>query len=303
VIAISRTSGVDTWRQRRFDVICAGEVLWSATVGDTPTSPVTPGAPLGLRPGGGALNAAVALSQRGLRVGLAAALGDDAHGRALVARVRAAGIDAGGVTLSSERANLVFVDAAGDAARVVPFRAEDEPPFAVPAGWAADVLLLSGLSPALAPAASRCKAARAARRAGSLVVVDVNARRRAWAGYDPRAIQAVLREADVVRCSTEDLAGLGIDEAKARAAMRPEATLVLTHGAGPARALGPFGEVVVSPREVRRQAAGGAGDVFTAALCAELARRGDPGSDRPSLWDRALRRGHEAALERLSAAR
>jgi 2-dehydro-3-deoxygluconokinase len=46
----------------------------------------------------------------------------------------------------------------------------------------------------------------------------------------------------------------------------------------------------------------GAGDAFTAAICLELARAGDPGADRPDRWDRALRRGHAAAGARIARA-
>ncbi len=195
-----------------------------------------------------------------------------------------------------------MVEPAGEGRRVLRFRPEDEPPVAVPAAWEARVLLLSGLSPALAYAAELCRAARAARRAGTMVVVDVNARRHAWAGQDPRAIRALLGEADVVRCSRADLAALGVDEAAMRAAARRGAVIVMTGGPGAAWATGPFGELAQVPRVVARVCPPGAGDAFTAAICAELARAGDPGADRADRWDRALRRGHAAAGARILGA-
>ena len=281
-------------RAASFDVICAGEALWD--VGE-----LGPGArpSLRLRPSGGAVNAAVALARIGLRVGLAATLADDALGRSLLAKVAAAGVDTGGVLLATPRAQLVVASAAGAAHRLMGVRTEEQQAVVVPEGWAAPVLLLSGLSPALAHAASFCKAARAARRAGTIVVVDVNARRHTWAGWDPRTIRALLQETDVVRCSTEDLAALGIDEATVRAGMRPSAALVLTRGPGAARASGPFGEIARAPQRTAPKHAAGVGDVFTAAICAELARAGDRSASLPDLWDRALSRGHAAAGARM----
>ncbi|MFT3769169.1 MAG: PfkB family carbohydrate kinase [Minicystis sp.] len=274
---------------RSFDVICAGEALshLAATGGGIARD----AASLRLRPGGGAVNAALALARQGLRVGLATAIGDDSFGRALFDRIAEAGVDVGGVALVP-RAGLVFVQ--GDAGRVVCYR-EEAPPLAVPAAWSARVLLLSGLSPAVAYGATICKAARAARRAGTIVVIDVNARWHLWAGHDPRAIQSVLREADVVRCSAQDLAALGVDAATVRAALRPDAVLVTSNAAGSAWASGPFGEVAPAPGTAGALRATGSGDVFTAAICAELARAGHPGEARPELWDRALQRGHAAA--------
>ncbi|MFO0759587.1 MAG: PfkB family carbohydrate kinase [Byssovorax sp.] len=270
-----------------FDVICAGEALWDLAHPD--------GASLRLRPGGGAVNAAVALARSGLRVGLAAALADNAPGRALLAKVAAAGVDVRGVALVPARTGLVVLEGTGGAQHMIAHRAEDELPVSIPDGWAAPVLLLSGVSPALAPIAGLCRAARAARRAGTTVVVDLNARWRLWAGRDPRTLHALLREADVVRCSLADLFGLQIDDAQVRAVMRPSSALVLTQGAGAARAVGPFGEIVLSPPVVATTTAAGVGDAFTAAICAEIARAGDHGPERPDLWTRAIQRGHLAA--------
>lgn len=273
------------------DVICAGEALWDlAPPGGTS---------LRFRPGGGAVNAAVLLARSGLRVGLAAALGDDAPGRALLAKVTAAGVDVGGVALIPARTRLIVLEDTGGARHMVTHRAEDELPVSVPEGWAAPVLLLSGISPALAPIAGLCRAARAARRAGTIVVVDLNVRWHLWAGCDPRTLHALLREADVVRCSAADLAGLRIEDAQVRAVMRPSAVLMLTQGAGAARATGPFGEIARSPPVVTKTRAARAGDAFTAAICAEIARAGHHGPDRPDLWVRAIHRGHAAAAAKI----
>jgi sugar/nucleoside kinase (ribokinase family) len=279
---------------RTFDVLCAGEALWSLSApGGALEARSTS---LHLRPGGGALNAALALARLGLRVGLATALGDDTFGRALCGRIAAAGVDVGGVVFGPPRTGLVFVQGSGEARQVVSFR-EDEQPLTVPAAWAGQVLLLSGLSPVVSHGAALVKAARAARRVGSMVVIDANARRHAWAGRDPRAIRTVLREADVVRCSAEDLAVLGLDPAGVRAALRKGAVLVVSLGAGEAWASGPFGEVAAPAEKPGLVRAPGAGDRFTAGLCADLARAGSLGEDRPERWQRTLARAQAASAK------
>jgi len=271
------------------DVICAGEALWDLAPSES--------ASLRFKAGGGAANTAVMLARAGLRVGLAATLGDDASGRALLARIAAAGVEVGGVILASPQGGLLVLEDAGGA--LVETRLDASAAIAVPDGWGASLLLLSGISPELAPMAGLCRAARAARRAGTMVVVDLNVRWRSWAGRDPRTLHALLREADVVRASVADLFGLRLDGAALHAAMRPTATLVLTQGAGLARASGPFGEVTSAPVAVAKTRVAGAGDAFTSALCVELVRAGDAAASRSEIWKRALERAHAAARQRI----
>lgn len=209
---------------------------------------------------------------------------DDSFGRALTARLEAAGVDVGGVVLAAPRNDLVVVRGTGTTGDVVSY-GNEERPVSVPDGWSSDVLLVSGLSPVVAEAAALCRAARAARRAGTMVVVDVNARWQVWAGRDARAIRMVLREADVVRCSARDLATLHLDVAEVRASSRRDAVLVVTGELGDAIATGPFGEVTVratAPRSIED------GDALTAGVCAALAGAGALGEDRTDLWRRAL---------------
>jgi sugar/nucleoside kinase (ribokinase family) len=261
---------------RGFDVICAGEALWSAKAkADHPT----------LR-AGGAVNVAVALARHGLAVGLATVLTDDISGRALRDEIARADVDAEGVTLARPRSGLFFVE--GGSAEVV--SRDEEEPIAIPRGWSSQVLLLSGVSPVVAHAAAACRAARAARRAGTIVVVDLNARWQLWKGRDARAIRMILREADVIWSSAEDLLGLNLDVPTLRAAMRPSAVFAMSNGLGTTLAQGPFGEVVRgedAPALVRL----GDGDVFAIAICAELARAGEAWSSTGEPWARALERG------------
>jgi sugar/nucleoside kinase (ribokinase family) len=241
---------------RRFDVVCAGEALWHLVApGD-----VRPGAeaPLRFRPGGGAVSVAVALARQGLRVGLATSLADDRFGRRLRERIAGAGVDVDGVVLAAPRTGLVVLEKSRESRPVVSYR-DEEQPAVVPAAWSSQILLLSGLSPVVANAASFCKAARGARREGTTVVLDVKARRHVWAGRDPRATHMALREADVVHARGEDLDALGIGEAALRRAMRASAVLVMSEGSG---------------------------DACTVSVCFELVRAGRPGMTRGDLWAR-----------------
>jgi len=269
-----------------FDVICAGDAFLNATPRDGGSS---------IRPGGGSISAALALAGQGLHVGLATVLADDTRGRALLARVAAQGIDVGGVTMDPPSRGLVFVR--GGARQVVSF-GEQDAPIDVPAGWSSKVLLLSGMSPVLSHGAALCKAARAARRAGTIVVVDVDARWDLWQGRDSRAIKMVLREADVVWCTAQDLFGLGMDLPSLRASLRKTAVLVWSDGAGHTAASGPFGEVAHTRSESIPLAPLAEGVAFTAAICAALARTGHTDEQGGAMWAAALRRGHEAVVAR-----
>lgn len=275
---------------RSFEVICAGEAAWNVS-GEG--SARTLGA-VRFTPGGGAVRTSVALARQGLRVGLAAAFADDSFGRSLRDRVAAAGVDTSAVVLTPPLTNLVVMDGFGASRQVVAFR-EEETPLEVPVQWTAQVLLLSGMSPAITYGAALCKAARAARRAGSVVVVDANARRHAWGDRDSRAIRALLKEVDVARFSADDLRALHHDEAGVRALLRPSAVLLVRTGSGETIATGPFGELVWGgqARTLRRA---GAGDRFIAGVCAELCTAGTNGAHDLALWERALRRGESASL-------
>jgi 2-dehydro-3-deoxygluconokinase len=278
---------------RAFDVICAGEALVGLAGADAAPDPAGADAPVRFRLGGGAINAALALARQGLRVGLATVLSDDTLGRATKEQIAAKGVDISGVELARPTSGLVFVR--GGARQVVPVH-EEERPVSIPEGWSSQVLLLSGMSPIVSHGAALCKAARAGRRAGSVVVVDVNARWDLWEGRDARSILMILREADVVWCSAEDLFGVSMSALEVRASMRTNAVLALSDGAGSAFVSGPFGEVArtAAPAGRERLATDG-GDAFATAICAELARAGHPGEESGALWKRALERGHEAA--------
>jgi 2-dehydro-3-deoxygluconokinase len=274
---LSRTIADEKPRAARFDVICAGETRWR----------LPEPAGMQLRAGGGAVELAVALAKRGLRVGLATVLADDALGRASIERLAAAGVNTAGVALANRPRGLVLVDGVPDLGPL-PSLVEDERPLEVPARWSSQVLLLSGLSPVVARTAALCRAARAARRAGTTVLLDFDASLHAWSHGDSRVIRMLLREVDVARCSHADLAVLGTDVATVRAALRAGAVLVVSDDTGRCVATGRFGELVVERKDPRPRARTGNGSAITARLCAGLLRRPAPGESVESRLRRAL---------------
>jgi sugar/nucleoside kinase (ribokinase family) len=174
-----------------------------------------------------------------------------------------------------------------------------------PARWNARHLHVAALLPGRRAARAYRRFAELAERDGCTLSVDVDARPRFWrAGGEPPG--AILRAAGLVKCSALDLVALGLGRgAQAIGALRrrmsPSATLVVTDGLRPARALGPWGEIARAPRPIRAARAMGAGDAFSAGVIAELlASRGGARDER--LWRRALDRGHRAARAVLVAA-
>ena len=255
---------------RTFDVICAGEALVAFDDAREPNR---------FCARGGAVSAALSLARQGMRVGLATVLEDDLVGRSMRENLAGAGIDADGVQLAHSKSGMVLVRG-GARQRVL--QQEQEEPVSVPAHWASKVLLLSGMSPVVAHGAALCRAARAARRAGSVVVVDVNVRWERWVGRDARAVRMILREADVVWASAEDLFGLDMNAHEMRDAMRPTAILASSDPKGAPFVWGPFGELSAAGPP------GSEAEPFPTVICAELATRASGAERNGDIWLRAL---------------
>lgn len=268
-------------RPQRFDVICAGQPVWRASM---------PSLGEAARARGSAfVNVTKMLTQGRLHVGWATVLEDDRLGRALLAEMAAIDVEVGAVRLASVGTDLVVVDASGGWSGLVSDRGRATQ-VEIPPSWSSQVLLLSGLKPVTSSLAAFCKSARRARRDGTVVVLDLVGSLRDWHGHDPRVISMVLRDADVVRCSFFDLAVIGTDADAVRRAMRSNATLVLDDDGG-ATAVGAFGHVRVqtsrssSAREILAEC-------YTAAICVEYARSPGVGETPEGRWHRVLR--HEA---------
>jgi sugar/nucleoside kinase (ribokinase family) len=286
----------------RLDVLAMGEALWDLAAPRGRT--FAEARSLTLSPGGAAVNVALALARLGWRAGLAAAVGADALGEALAARVAASGVSTALVRRAPARTGLAFVETAGAAPRVVGYRGDDEVIADLPATWRARLLVLTGVLPSETQAASFGAAARSARSMGALVVVDLNARPRMWRGRQGTPPPSWIAEADVVKASEEDLSTLKLGEAALRGAMHSTAVLIVTAGGRAARAIGPFGEAQRAPARVALRAAVGAGDLFTAGICDTLLRGGGLPPDRDGAsWEKALGRGHALASRKVPPAR
>ncbi|NUO53772.1 MAG: hypothetical protein HOV80_33410 [Polyangiaceae bacterium] len=271
---------VDVRKRRTFDVICAGEPLWQ-----TSQRPGAPSAHAAL------LDVSKMLAKRGIAVGLATVLGDDKLGRSSRQELAAIGIDVGAVKLASVASDFAIVDAAGGQS-LLGSESRDDAALEVPKAWGSQVLLLSGLSATTSRLAAFCKAARRARRDGTLVVLDLAGSLRHWMDREPKVLSMLLREADVVRSSFIDLAMIGLSAADVRRSMRSDATLVINDVDGTV-ATGTFGEVKAKsfepPIDPRRYA-----ECCTAAICAELAKPRAGGETPSGRWHRIL--AHEASM-------
>lgn len=254
---------------RSFDVICAGASSLDVANDGSKT-----------RIGGGAARTALALARRDLRTGVATVLTDDAAGRAVQKKVAATGVDVSGIVLAPSKNGLFFVR--GGALQSLA-TGKEEPPVAIPEDWSSRVLLLSGMSPAVSSAAALCKAARAARRTGSIVMVDLHADWNAWKGQNWRSIRMILREADVAWASAEDLVGLNLDLVSARAAM-PSRAVFVTHLAGRVSAHGIFGEVTCSSKRGPVDT----DDDIVAAIAFELVHAKGAVENDAAIWSRAF---------------
>ncbi|HSQ65101.1 MAG TPA: carbohydrate kinase [Polyangiaceae bacterium] len=283
----------------RLDVAAFGEVLW-----DLFELPERGGARLYRRELGGApCNVAVALARLGLRASIVGAVGKDSFGADLAAALEAQGVDVSSLSRLPNRTGIAFVrrDARGEPSFL--FYRHDTADMALaprhlePRMAKATFALLGTSTLVREPlrAATR-RFVQLARRAGTHLVVDLNVRAHLW--DNPATMRAriaeLVKHAAVVKGSSVDLRALGGPRFLAEHA--PRAAVVVTAGADPARAFGPFGEVERPARRARCVDATGAGDAFVAGVLAVLARRRAlPGSAAfadPRVFSEALDVGH-----------
>ncbi|KRA38409.1 MULTISPECIES: PfkB family carbohydrate kinase [unclassified Nocardioides] len=200
-----------------------------------------PGAVPVERPGGSAVNVAVALARLSRPVRLATAYGPDAAGELLAAHLRDAGVTLAGdpqVLASSPRADAV-IDATGAASYT--FEVGWQLPADVVPDPQADpshVVHVTSLAPLLAPGAADVFALVEQLKVTTTVSYDVNLRP-AITGTGPEVVAGVTRMAalaDLVKASDEDLLALWPDQDPGESASRllelgPSA-VVVTHGDG-----------------------------------------------------------------------
>ncbi|WP_436701702.1 PfkB family carbohydrate kinase [Nocardioides sp. BYT-33-1] len=259
------------------------------------------------RPGGSAVNVAVALARLGRPVRLATAYADDAAGARIAAHLGAAGVDLAGdphVLASTPRADAV-IDATGAASYsfAVGWRLPDlrELPSRPP-----HVVHLTSLAPLLAPGGDDVLTLAERVAPATCVTYDVNVRP-AITGTGPDVVDRVLRTAaaaTLVKASDEDLAALwperSVGESAAALLALPggPVAVVVTHGGEGASwhacsgSDWSTGGVHAAPVEAADTI--GAGDTFAAALLDHLWPLLGPGArDRiaalgPEAWTAAL---------------
>ncbi|WGX95603.1 PfkB family carbohydrate kinase [Nocardioides sp. L-11A] len=262
------------------------------------------GAPPDERPGGSAVNVAVALARLGRPVRLATAYADDAAGARIAGHLRAAGVDLAGdphVLAATPRADAV-IDPSG--AATYSFEIGWRLP-ALPAA-PAHVVHVTSLAPLLDPGAGDVLALVERIAPTACISYDVNLRP-AITGARREVVERVLRTAaaaTVVKASDEDLLALWPDRSAGESASAllalPDGpvAVVVTHGGEGASwhacagADWSTGGVHAEPVEVVDTI--GAGDTFAAALLDHLWPLLGPGArDRlaalgPDAWSAAL---------------
>jgi fructokinase len=259
-------------------------------------------------PGGAPANVAVGVARLGVSSGFIGKVGDDPFGHHLADVLRDAGVDVSQVRFDAEaRTALAFVSLTAEGERDFMFyrhpsadmrhRPDEIDDAVVRAASILHVgsISLIGESSALATR----HAVRVAREAGTLVSYDPNLRLPLWPSAEAAAegIRSLLPYADVIKVSDEEVAFLtGSDDLAAARELRPAtcSLLLVTRGDAGVDYLLPGGEGSVPGFEVEIHDTTGAGDAFTAAVLAALARSPDLTRDRAAL-EATLRRANAFA--------
>lgn len=251
------------------DALCAGEVLWDLATPEGAS--FADAASLSLDAGGGALGVARHLAAKGLRVGLSASFGLDALGDAMLARVERLGVDTSDVERDAAAIGLFFSERRAPSERQVSARRPAATFGALRSP--ARALVISGITPD-APTIDRLiDVARRYRKAGSLVVIDANARRSLWRGKraELERARALLREASLVRASREDIEAMGSKTKLLARVLQDKVAYVLTDGTENIHVSLPgLCSIEWSNDLVETDQTMGAGDAFTASLVASI---------------------------------
>lgn len=245
--------------------------------------------------GGDVANVCVMAARAGIGARLAARVGADALGRALLAFWGAEGVDVGHVQIDASAPTGIYVNerTPGNAHRFDYHRRGSAGSLLAPKDIAPAfisglaVLHTSGISLAVVGAATAAATERA-RAAGALISFAVN--HRPNLDGDPEAVLAAARGADVVFISAEEaellLETSAIEELRAALGHDPS-ELVITLGANGAAIAAGSEVLTIRAPAVDAVDAAGAGDALAGAYLAARIRGLDP--------EPALRRGVAAA--------
>jgi fructokinase len=259
-------------------------------------------------PGGAPANVAVGVARLGVASGFVGKVGDDPFGRHLAEVLRDAGVDVSQVRFDgAARTALAFVSLTEEGERDFMFyrhpsadmlhRPDEIDDDAVRAASILHVGSISLIGESSARATRH--AVRVARDAGVTVSYDPNLRLPLWPSEEAAAaaIRSLMPHADVVKVSDEEVRFLtGADDVAAARTLWHDgwSLLLVTRGESGVDYLLPDGDGSVPGFEVEIHDTTGAGDAFTAAVLAALARAPDLPRDRAAL-EAALRRANAFA--------
>jgi len=268
----------------RFDVVSLGEPLYE--LNRQPDGNWLTGF------GGDTLNVAIATARLGSNAAYVTRLGDDIFAPELRALLNREAIDTSAVVTDTGAPTGVYFVTHGASGHVFTYRragsaASRMVPADLDAGLIASARFLhaSGISQAISETAAETVAAAIviARKAGVGVSYDTNFRPRLWTAEKARpVVEAAAAQADILKTSAEDaeaLFGLTDPAEIGRWFLGLGASaVVITLGRDGVALVTRDGAEQVPARKVAAVDATGAGDAFTGALLAQLAR-GQPLSD------------------------
>lgn len=276
-------------------IVVAGEALIDLIV--SPDGSVVPA------PGGGPYNTARTIGRLGAAVSFLGCLSDDRFGRLLRARLESDGVDTRLVVATSRPTTLVLAEI--DAQGVAHYRwyvaGTSAPGLSLEAARLGlvpppEALHVGTLGLTLEPIADSLAVMVSETPVETLVMVDPNCRPRAVPDIDRyrERILRVLRRADIVKASAEDLDFLSLASSHADAAGRLLAAgsraVLVTHGGDGVDVHWPGGRLKVGVPRVRVVDSVGAGDAFGGAFLArwlELGLGRDELDDGPRLAETA----------------
>ena len=281
-------------------VCCVGELMWDFHVEDA--APLETAATYRRVPGGAAANVALALAEAGVASAVAGVVAEDAFGEGMTQALAERGLDVSAIRSGKGRTGLVFIEGGGTG-RYLSYR----PAFSgavslrLPETWRClppgALLHVAALDPDWLEPEAYLALARRVKEGGGRVTVDANARPRAWRQRRgiPRAMRSLLRLADAVKASMEDLGMLrvGDDVSSAREQLGVRGTLIVTDGPRPTRAVGSWGALAVAPPALKPKRTVGAGDAFCAGMLRRIVDEADFGTK--AAWARGVKAGHEQA--------
>jgi 2-dehydro-3-deoxygluconokinase len=275
---------------RRPRVVTLGETM--GLLSNTAPGPLAHASTLQLGMGGSESNVAIGLSRLGVDTVWCGRVGDDAVGRLVEREIRAEGVEVRIVVDGGAPTGLMIKERRTSTSQSVSYyRAGSAgsrlsvPDLDETAITEADVLHLTGITPALSPSAEAAVrwAADVARAAGTLVSFDVNYRRALWSATEAAAFcRGFASQCDVLFAGEDEAAmllGLADDAAVAAG---PAGLAQGLADLGPGQAVvkcGAAGAVAVIDGRLLTQAGVpivphdtvGAGDAFVAGYLAELA--------------------------------